>query len=1136
LLIGAGLGGFWAALLLCALGVFIGHHINLSQTQPSPPTEPWQAAKKSDSEQVQSEEIPDFTDSQQSRIYITRLAARVHALESQVAALKGEPATAKPATTVASKSASPSEVSTTPGSPPIQPYSEPAQDLPLTPHPSSPTEVPQETDAIPSVAESSVEPPPEQVTVDESAGKTTAKKPATVPTDEKLVPLMAKSDTGLSLLSRLISGNIVGKVGIVVLFFGVGFLLKFAYDYGLMPPEIRLIGVAISAAILFKFGWELIETRWLYGLILQGGASGLVYIDVFFALKTYGFISATLGFGLFFALGVATTLLAVRQNAKPLAMLGLMGAFLAPILASTGGGNHILLFSYYTLINLFIVAVSWFKAWRELNLTGWAFTFPIAFAWGWSNYQPELFPTVEPFLLIFFGIYLIIPILFATRQMPELKGLVDGTLVFGTPAVAAFMQSRLVEGMPYGLAWSAAVACVLYGVLAFLVIRRKNMRLLGETFCALSVGFGTLAIFYAFGAYTTFALWSIEGAAILWVGLRQGTRLARLFGLFVQTAGALYFFRDFDHYDRISPFFNDAILGCAIITVASTISAALMHRYKDHVSAMERTLGTVFLVWGALWWSLGGLDAIHHGASHEVQPAIALLFFSATVAAAEHAGVRSSWGALRGLSAAHPIILLLTVFAQIGAGSEHPLADNGWLAWPVGLSIFFWTIHRQRRDGFQFATDVRYIAGWLILAGVATWEASWLLSEKLYFYGMLLAMAAYAAGYLRFHLHERGRRDVIAASGILVFWATFLWFASGLGWIHEQLPNVRAIVAALTFVGSSCVAYELVARGLGWRALRLAALTVWVAMPLALGMQTLHATHPLSDWGWTAWPFVWSCAIFGLYREELDGNRVLSESRHALALWLPIILLTWELHYWTDTWHLGHAWRTAALALPSTIALIVILQPICKSNWPLELWWPLYRDILLSPIACAIGFWTIYANIKEPGLMTPLPYLPLLNPLDLMIAAALFTFIRWRGTLNNRDATSVLDNALATAGFIWLNAIALRSIHFWADVPYRLDRLLDDVLVQATLSILWTSTALVLMILARRNMKRQFWLIGAGLLGVVVLKLFLVDLANTGTIARIVSFLVVGILLLIIGYAAPVPPGEKEAGLENIVT
>jgi uncharacterized membrane protein len=188
---------------------------------------------------------------------------------------------------------------------------------------------------------------------------------------------MAEAPAGPGFVTRLISENIVAKVGVIVLFFGVGFLLKFAYDRGMLPPELRLAGVAAAAAGLLFAGWRLRERRHLYAMILQGAASGLAYLDVFFALKTYGFIGPATGFGLFAILGVATTLSAVRQDAAVLAVLGLIGAFSAPVLASTGSGNHALLFSYYALLNAFIFGVSWFKAWRALNLTGWFFTFAV---------------------------------------------------------------------------------------------------------------------------------------------------------------------------------------------------------------------------------------------------------------------------------------------------------------------------------------------------------------------------------------------------------------------------------------------------------------------------------------------------------------------------------------------------------------------------------------------------------------------------------------------------------------------------------------------------------------------------------------------------------------------------------------
>jgi uncharacterized membrane protein len=66
--------------------------------------------------------------------------------------------------------------------------------------------------------------------------------------------------------------------------------------------------------------------------------------------------------------------------------------------------------------------------------------------------------------------------------------------------------------------------------------------------------------------------------------------------------------------------------------------------------------------------------------------------------------------------------------------------------------------------------------------------------------------------------------------------------------------------------------------------------------------------------------------------------------------------------------------------------------------------------------------------------------------------------------------------------------------------------------------------AMVVMILASRYRSRPAWQAGAVLLAAVVIKLFLVDLAGVGAIARIVSFLVVGGLLLLLGYLSPMPP------------
>jgi len=96
-------------------------------------------------------------------------------------------------------------------------------------------------------------------------------------------------------------------------------------------------------------------------------------------------------------------------------------------------------------------------------------------------------------------------------------------------------------------------------------------------------------------------------------------------------------------------------------------------------------------------------------------------------------------------------------------------------------------------------------------------------------------------------------------------------------------------------------------------------------------------------------------------------------------------------------------------------------------------------------------------------------------------------------------------------------------------VPYQLDALLDSMLVQAGLSIVWTLIALPLMVLGNRLGRRELWLIGAALIALVVAKLFFVELGNRGGLERIVSFIGVGVLLLVVGYFAPLPARKADA-------
>ena len=928
-----------------------------------------------------------------------------------------------------------------------------------------------------------------------------------------------------SLWQRLLSGNIVAKVGAVILFFGVGFLLKYAYDHAVLPVPVRLAGVALAGIAMLLAGWRLSAQRRLYALILQGAGIGVLYLDVFFALRVFALIHPTIGFTLFMLLGIAATLLAVRQDAKVLAVLGLTGAFLAPILASSGSGQHVLLFSYYTLLNGFILAISWFKAWRDLNLTGFIFTFLVGVFWGQANYRPELFATVEPFVLIFFAMYLVIPILFAQRQPPQLKGLVDGTLVFGTPLSVAFMQAGLVREMPYGLAWSAGVGAALYAVLAVMVLRREGLRLLGEAYIALAVVLATMAVFFALDAYPTFALWTLEGAAIVWIGLRQQRFLARLFGILLQFAGALLFLSHYNEYDRAQPWLNDFILGCALVAAAGGITAWLMHKYREVLIEGGEDAATVMLVWAVGWWFAGGLHALHDSMPPADFHGAALIFASATFAIAETAGGWLDWRGLRLITLGHLPVIVLGIVA---GGSGHPLAGLGAVAWPLNFAVFFWCLHWQAHDGIATVHGVRYRFGWLLLAWLATWEALWLFRHRYFGWSLLMGTAGIAAGALRFRLRERGNAMAASISTWALLWGLGFWLASGLAYIEWRHDPDLHIAYGFGFVVGTAFLGEIIGGWIVWPALRRVQLLLLPAMAVALILQIDRHLHPAADDAWMAWLGDLVALFYSARRQQRDGIAFAAHAQYTCAVWLATVLVAWECAWQMRMEFPQTSWAFAAWGAVPAIALAVLTRFAAR----FEPWgenFGAFRSLSLGPLAVYGVLWSL-ASSANPSNGAPWIYLPLANPVDLAQIAALFALHAWWRADETPDDESNRRGALLAAvlGFAWLNAILLRSIHHWLGVPYELDDMFHSIVVQSAMSIVWTLTALVLMVLATRRMQRPLWLAGAALLAVVVGKLFLLDLANSGTVERIVSFLGVGVLLMIIGYAAPVPPGNTE--------
>ena len=758
-------------------------------------------------------------------------------------------------------------------------------------------------------------------------------------------------------VSYFTDGNIFVRAGLVMLFIGVAFLLKYAAENPQIPLEVRFLGAATGGLVLLIGGWRLRASKEIYALLLQGGGIGIIYITIFASFRIANLIPSTLTFVLLVAFAVFTAALAVLQNSRTLVMYAVLGGFLAPLLASTDSGNYIALFSYYAILNAVIFLVAWYKSWRLLNLLGFVFTFAVYTLWFLFSYKTAMLVPAAGFLLLFFAMYSLIGVLYALKQSHDLRRIVDGTLVFGTPVIASSLLMAMVRHLDYGIAIAAVGIGFYYVLLARLLWNLKGdmLRLLAEAMLVIGVVFATLAIPYSLDGHWTSATWAFEAAGILWISIRQQRRYAQLFAIALQFgAGVLFLWRNVGDLGDAA-WFNPAFLGGVFVSLGAFTSARLL--YKLDSTDELRPLHIAFFVWAMFWWLGSALIQIDAYISYQIIASLLLFLVTAGI---------------------------LVYLDRVRGWNWLPASFSSALLLPVLIIISI-----QSFDDYQHV---------LVLPNAIFWILAWTINYRVI---VLLEDTAWPEWI-----------NVLLHSGLAVFVACVL--SLDLTWYFEhELPGV----------------------GQGYTAL----LTVF-----------------------------------------------------------PLLLM--------------YAART--MRLPAML----------RFGMPLQLG-------TIAPLVLILSLWSVSVNFSNTADPAPMLYIPFINPLDLAHAIFFISVIRAVELLEPPLATYRNHVLIFLGGliFIWLSAVLLRSMHHYADIPFDLLDMFRNTRIQTALSILWTVIGMLAMLLASRKLMRPVWIVGAALIAVVLVKMFFIDLDASGTVERIVSFLVVGGLLVATGYFSPIPVNHDQA-------
>jgi uncharacterized membrane protein len=428
-----------------------------------------------------------------------------------------------------------------------------------------------------------------------------------------------------------------------------------------------------------------------------------------------------------------------------------------------------------------------------------------------------------------------------------------------------------------------------------------------------------------------------------------------------------------------------------------------------------------------------------------------------------------------------------------------------------GAAVAWLGVRQQRRLPQLAGAALQVLAAASFFAG-APYVADQPLLNAGFMGAGLLALAGFAAAWT-----YRGRDDAPSWPALPYYLWGLLWWLRAVG--IEIDTFVADAYQPAAWLAVLAVTGLLAAEAFRRDPAPALAVTVVAAMACGIPLALWSDSQPLAGWGAAAW------AVYAV-----AGYRAVSGLRTSTDAALPWAHMAWwgalalvvslSLRRFAFDVQLGLGWQWAGLLLPwLLLASATLLRPAWVRA-PGGSRFAEWRSAQGTTLLALLGAGAIAAlgSSADPA---PLPWLPLLNPLELVQLAALALALWWMrqaGTFSPRHAA-----ALSAAAFVFLTVVALRATHHWGGAAWDPD-MLDSGLVQTTLTVLWSVLGVIGWIVGSRRGQRMVWLGGALLMAVVLAKLVLVDREHLGNLLGIVSFLAYGLLCTAVGYFAPVPP------------
>ncbi len=869
-------------------------------------------------------------------------------------------------------------------------------------------------------------------------------------------------------------------IGVVLMVIAGGYFLKYAYDNAWIGPRGRLaIGTLFSAGALamghycWRRGW-----RFLFQGMTGGGLAGL-YGCVFFSMQVYHLASSGLAMTLATGVTLLAIALSVAHEAMSVAVLGLIGGFLSPILLSTGENHPYGLFTYVFILNLVALGTAYYRQWRVLDSL--AFTATVLLYQGWFLkyfHAPDQPSQMIPALLytsLFYLLFLLIPMIHSlVRRIPAKP---EGLALLALNAIQSVYCYYQVLFVDYRQALGVVVllqAMLVFGLYRVYSVRLRDDVRTMESLLVIGLALTVLAVPIQLKLYAVALTWAAQGVLFVYLGVRFNRVLLRVSGAGVLVLAVWRLLGELPlHTAPFVPIVNVPFCSWGAIIAALGVSAWLLARDKQWASS----------------WALAGLLGVSAYAggcfllSLETERCFHLQVFDASNGAFETA-MTALWAFIPALSA---LALLKWREKLIGVCVL--------IAYGVGALIFLVGLDKYLNGIGGFVCNVSFgarllgvgalsLGAWIFGRDTTRWPST---RELVGTMGVL----AYAAGCLLLSLEVKRCFDqemFDAANGgfetaMIVLWSLIPALSVLAFWKwSEKLVGACALAAYGVGVIFFLVGLSKYMQGVGGPVVNvdLAARFLWVGV-LSLG----------------AW-------IFGRDTTRGPSSRELVGTMGVLAYAVGCLLLSLEVkrcfdHKMFDS--SNGAFKTTLMALWTVIPAL--------SAWVLLKW----REKLVAGcviVAYGVGGFFFLVGLGEYSNWSVFPVLNLCFGVRLLWVCALW----WGGRVAWKLEEKTLRYVGKILGHVSLAILlAIELIRMGTKDAY-----LPERMAVSLISAVWALQALGLIVDGLLRRMRPVRILGFLLFAITLVKIFLIDMTELEKVYRIISFFATGALLVVAGY------------------